>query len=367
VTGDRDEFDEPVRIGNLRWLPDEHTFEDLDPVGTWRHRLDLMKRAGNTAEVERMLTAGPPPGDGPSPSTFAPVVLALEVGGDPGGAIALALAARQIKRLSLIIAMGGPESARFSRHLLDLLGRPDVAVVQSSAPSTLDLSITGLVPPDVPKQSDDVISAVRAVVGHDPYLVLWGNTGPLTDLAAVLRDDPALAGRLRASIAAGPLDAATPPFASDPTSAALALATVRTPSVEAHHPESAVSPTFPTELLAADPTPFDIGADSPVRRSLAAPEAPAWVVLLSHHLDQWFSHGHSASSQYPALMIASVLNRPLMKTSYKPVAADGAGSIRIDATGVELRVTVAWRNHFIEFQEWLLNQLREAIEGSAQG
>jgi hypothetical protein len=361
VTDDRDEFDEPARIGNLRWLPDEHTFEDLDPVGTWRHRLDVARRTGDTEEVERRLKAGPPPGYGPSPSTFAPVILALEVGGDPGGAIALALAARQIQRLSLVIAVGGSDPARFARHLLDLLGRPEVAVVRSSAPSTLDLNIRGLVPPDVPAQNGDVISAVRAVTGQDPYLVLWGNSGPLTDLAAALRADPVLAGRLRASIAAGPLDAATPPFASDPASAALALATVRTPPVEAHHPESAVSPTFPTELLVAEPTSFDIGAHSPVRTSLAAPEAPAWAALLGLHLDLWFSHSHSVSSQYPALMIASVLNRPFLKTSYKPIAADDTGRVRIDAAGVEMRATLGWRDHFIEFHEWLDNQIREAI------
>ena len=145
---DPNESEEPVRYGNLVWREDEQTFEDLDPVGTWYSELERARRRGDTAEVERRLKAGPPPGYGPDPLTFAPVVLAVEVGGDPGGAIAVGVAAKRDERLALVIVMGGPEPARFVRHLLDLAGRPDVAVVASSAPSTGDLSITDLTPPE---------------------------------------------------------------------------------------------------------------------------------------------------------------------------------------------------------------------------
>jgi hypothetical protein len=58
-----EQSDEP-EYGSLIWREDEHAFEDLDPVGTWRHRLQMMERVGNTAEVERMLTARPPLGYG---------------------------------------------------------------------------------------------------------------------------------------------------------------------------------------------------------------------------------------------------------------------------------------------------------------
>jgi hypothetical protein len=361
VTDERDEFDEPVRMGNLLWLPDEHTFEDLDPVGTWRHRLELARRRGDTEEVERRLRTGPPPGYGPAPSTFAPVILALEVGGDPAGAIAVALAARLVKNLALVIVMGGPKAARFTRHLLDLMGRNNVAVVASSAPSIPDAGVAELVPAEVSAQPTDVPAAIRTVTGRDPYLVIWGNSGPLTDLAAALQDDPGLANRLRADVAAGPFDAPTPQFASDPGAAAFALATIRTPPVEAHHPDSAVSPPFPPTLLTVDPTRLDVGPASPLYQRLTEPDAPTWAALLGRDLDRWFTNGNPSSSQYASLMIAAVLSSPLIDSSDNPVVADETGRIRIDPAGVVMETTDGLRDYFIEFRTWLDNQIREAI------
>src|SRR5262245_66480817 len=103
VSVEPNESEQPVRYGNLIWREDEHAFEDLDPVGTWHKELERARRRGDTAEVERRLKAGPPPGYGPDPLTFAPVVLAIDVGRDPGGAIAVGLAAKRDERLALVL------------------------------------------------------------------------------------------------------------------------------------------------------------------------------------------------------------------------------------------------------------------------
>jgi pyrimidine-specific ribonucleoside hydrolase len=261
----------------------------------------------------------------------------------------------------LVIAMGGSESARFARHMLDLAGRSDVAVVASSAPSTPALAVAGLIPSEVPVQPTDVRSAVRAITGAGPYLVVWGNSGPVTDLADALHDDSQLAQRVQTYVAAGPWDAEEPQFASDGPAAAFALATVRTPDVRANHPQSAVSPPLPPALLTAEPQQLHIGPESPLRQRLNAPDAPAWARLLARHLDQWFDQGHPFASLYPALLVGSLVGAPLTQTDVQPVKADDAGRIHVDPDGVEIEVTVGLADYFITVADWVDNQLRDAI------
>jgi pyrimidine-specific ribonucleoside hydrolase len=356
-----DDGTDSAQSGGL-WLDDDLTFEDLDPVRTWRTELERAERAGQTDLAESLRKAGPPLGFGVSPRVLAPVVLSVEVGGDPGGAIGVALAALRTKRLALVIVVGGAEPARYTRYLLNLMRRPDVTVVASSAPSTQDLYVSGLTPSDVPIQATDVARAVRAASAATPYLVLWGNSGPLTDLAAALSADPALADRLGASVAAGPFDSATPQFASDPGSAAFALSVLRKPSVESHDPRAAVRPSFPPELLTADPGQLAISPASPLYRRLTAAESPAWARLLGQHLEQWFDHGQPESVQYAALTVASVEHVPLISTTERSVVVDGTGRIQISPNGTVVDTTLGLRDHFIAFTDWLDDRFREAIQ-----
>lgn len=68
------------------------------------------------------------------------IVLDTDVAGDPDDALALVAAARVLSQPPLVITTDecGGERARFARHLLDLLGRPDVPVVSGA-----DLGNTG--------------------------------------------------------------------------------------------------------------------------------------------------------------------------------------------------------------------------------
>jgi hypothetical protein len=345
----------------MLWLDDDLTFEDLDPVHTWRTDLERAERAGQTDVAERLRAEGPPPGYGESPRKFAPLIVSVEVGSDPGGVIAVALAARHVPLLSLVIVIGGQDAARFTRHLLDLMDRPEVIVVASNAPSTQDSSMMSLTPPQTPEQSADVAGAIRAVTAQTPHLLLWASYGPLTDLAQALANDPGLSDRLAASIGAGPLDAATPQFASDPTSAAMAIAALRKPSVESHDPRAAVRPSHPPDLLTADLDEVTITAGAPLHQLLTASDSERWHHLLGHHLNQWFAQGHVTSSQAASLSVASIMQSPFIESERRSIAVDSTGRIQIDSHGVPMDTTLSTRRWGEVFTEWLTVALGGAV------
>jgi hypothetical protein len=118
------------------------------------------------AQLHQALTAGGPPPEGPSPLATAPVIVDTDLGGDPDDAIAFTVAALTVPELALVITTDElrGERARFARHLLDLLGRPDVPVVGGA---DLDndryFCVEGLTPPTVGQQPDAVAAAVEAV------------------------------------------------------------------------------------------------------------------------------------------------------------------------------------------------------------
>ncbi|SBW21662.1 hypothetical protein FDG2_2081 [Candidatus Protofrankia californiensis] len=226
------------------------------------------------------------------------------------------------------------------------------------------MSIGGLTPAGVPVQSRDVVGAVRTVTVGTPYLVLWANYGSLTDLAAVLADDPRLADRLWGTVAAGPLDdgrgggAERPHFGSDPGAAAAVVGVLRQPSSEARDPRAARGRMLPPSLITAEPEQFAIGARSTLRRLLAALDAPVWAALLAAHLDRWFAQGHAVSLQYAALTVADALGRGFIDVDRERVLVDGAGRVRLDPNGSEMLVTYSV-DHVL-FLDWLERQLREA-------
>lgn len=336
--------------------------DDVDPVGTWQWMIHLAEIQGRTNEAERLRRSGPPPAPGIDPRSFAPMVFATEVGRDPGGAIAVALAALREPSLRLVIAIGDGEGARFTRHLLDLLGRLDVAVASGSGPSAGGtLSIAGVIPPEVPPQSTDVLGSVRRVTASTPYLVLWANHGSLTDLAAVLADAPSLADRLVATVAVGPLEEGgttpgQPHFGSDPVAAASVLRTLRRPSQNACDPRAAVRRMRPPSLITAEPEPLAIGAGSRLHRLFTALDAPAWAALLAAHLDRWFAQGHQISSQYAPLTIAEAMRVVFIDDEPEHVTLDDAGGVRVDPAGSEMMITYSVEN--AAFLEWLERQLR---------
>jgi hypothetical protein len=336
------------------------TRSDRDPVGVWRGLIAEAERRGDQAGAEQLRAGGPPPEPGPSPMLFAPLIAALEIGNDPGGAVAAALAAIEIERLRLVVVAGGAEAARYTRQLLDLIGRPEVAVVAGRVGHAG--AIAGLVSPAVPDQPTDVLRAVRDVTSSTPYAIRWVNAGPLTDLAAVLRDDPDLVRRLDCSIAAAPLEARQPQFDADLESAAFVVTTLRQPDIGSHDPRAAIrAPHHPT-LITVSADGHTVAAHSSLHRRLGAPDAPAWCRLLAAHMDQWFagSGEHGLCSLTPALAVAEARGLPYVDSAPAAVALTASGELVKDPAGRTFRTTRGVRDYLFPFAPWLEATLAEA-------
>ena len=87
------------------------------------------------------------------------------------------------------------QRARFARFLLDSAGRPDVPVVAGQQLSATPCYLaTGLTPSWVASQPREIASAVAAACGGTSGAAHWIGIGPLSNLAAILEDSPALAG-----------------------------------------------------------------------------------------------------------------------------------------------------------------------------
>lgn len=110
---------------------------------------------------------------GPWPEDLrgSPLIIDTDIGGDADDAVAVAAAARCVPELALVTTTdetagphGSGERARFARHLLGTLGRPDVPVTAGAdLGNTRYYCVDGLIPAAVPPQGTDVASAVRAL------------------------------------------------------------------------------------------------------------------------------------------------------------------------------------------------------------
>lgn len=326
--------------GPGEWDKGDDWLVENDPVAVWRLQIEEKERLGDHAEAQRLRAAGPPPTFGPDEYAFSPVILAVEVGTDPGGAIAVAFAGLKLARLRLVIVSGPPPAARFARYLLDLLGRTDVTVVAGAGPSSGTSALDGLVPDDVPAPGGDVLGAVRAVAAEYPYVLLWANSGPLTDLAAVYAADPTLAERISCTMTVGPLDARNPPFASDPASAQAAFAGIRQPTTAHQDPRAKAWQPLGHVLVTAELDRHVVYPQSRLVWMLTGPEAPAWVRPLGQHVRQWYAQGHESLSVYPAVAVGDLARvRHLSQWLIRPVQVDATGRAHLAPEGVKVSLT----------------------------
>jgi hypothetical protein len=326
--------------GPGEWDKSDDWLIENDPVAVWRLQIEEKERHGDHAGAARLREAGPPPTFGPDEFDLSPVILAVEVGTDPGGAIAVAFAALKLPRLRLVIVSGPPSAARFARYLLDLLGRTDVTVVAGAGPSSGTPAIDGLVPDEVPAPGQDVLSAVRAVAAEYPYVLLWANCGPLTDLAAVYTADPTLAERITCTITVGPLDARNPHFASDPAAAESAFAGIRRPTTAHQDPRATAGPPLEPVLVTAELERHLVYPQSKLVWMLTDPDAPAWVGLLGEHVRQWYAQGNQTLSVYPAVAVGDVARvRHLSQWLIRPVRVDSTGRAQVGQEGVTMSLT----------------------------
>lgn len=166
---------------------------------------DLVARAAAGAPA-------PDPANPATPASPIPVVLDCDPGHDDALAIALALARPELRVLG-ITTVGGNAPLRETTHnalrVLALLGRPDIPVAAGAAgPLVRPLETapevhgdSGLDGADLPEPAsaprpEGALEFLRATLASAPEPVTLIPTGPLTNVALLLRTYPELAAKI---------------------------------------------------------------------------------------------------------------------------------------------------------------------------
>ena len=286
-----------------------------------------------------------------------PMIIDTDAGGDPDDAIALIVAAAE-PTLALVVTSDelGGERARFTRHLLDLLGRPEVPVVAGADLGNTRLNtIVDLTPPEVPGQPADVLTAVTEVCSSTEDPVRWVGIGPASNLAMLLTEQPELAKKLVVTQVGGALAYRDPEradhnFRTDPEAAAVLLARAQVPRLLLSEV------TFTREV--------EIAKDSPLHRLLSDPAGPPWARLVAAHMNQWYERFHHATMQHDALALATALERPFVGYYREHVVIDERGRTTVDTeNGFEVRLS--GRARLEPYMRWLTGKIEAALGGSS--
>ncbi|MFF0609163.1 nucleoside hydrolase [Nocardia tengchongensis] len=285
------------------------------------------------------------------PLSTMPLIVDTDIGGDPDDSIAVAVAAGR-PELALVVTSDehGGRRARLARHLLDLLGRSDVPVVAG-----IDLgndkywAAAGLVPHDVPNQSQDVLAAVRKVMATTDSKVRWLGIGPMSNLSTVVAEIPDTAGRLLVTQMGGGLnyrhaDRAEHNIRLDVAAARKVLhAGLRTwivPSDVTFHPSNEIT-------------------SGSAEYELLAESGPAGQLICSH-LDQWFANFYPGTMQHDAMALAQAVGRSFLRTSRVGVELDEIGRM----TPGECQVSLTRSVDYQVFRSWLMQCLAEVLAHS---
>jgi inosine-uridine nucleoside N-ribohydrolase len=244
-----------------------------------------------------------------------PMIIDTAIGGDPDDAIALAIAARHVPQLALVVTSGEQDGyhAGLARHLLDLLDRRDVPVVTGGH--------------HVPPRSHALGAVVSRVLDGTGGSVCWLGLGPMTHLAHVLRTHPQLARRLRLTQAGGTLTGNDPDrnLCRDPAAArAVLVAAARTWLV--------------TSEVA---TGLEITTGSQVYHQLAAPSAPTWARLLAAGIDRWIATRRRGTIQHGPLTLSAALGLGAVQFDSGCVEFEPHGRLQLGQDGPELFYSIA--------------------------
>ncbi|WP_226961947.1 MULTISPECIES: nucleoside hydrolase [Streptomyces] len=283
------------------------------------------------------------------------MIIDTDIGGDADDALALTAAARRVPELALVVTgdEAAGQRARFARHLLDLLERPDVATVAgASLGTTRYFCVDGLTPNEVPPQPTDVVEAVRQVCVGTDGPVRWVGMAPLSNLARVLSQAPELGSRLRVTQMGGALSYRDPDSAEH--NIRLDVASART---VLHAATSGILPT--PEFIASEVTftpRIEVTARSPLYQSLRSFQE-AWARLLVDHLDRWFASFYPGSMQHDALALSAALDLPYVDSDHLKIEMDAIGRTTRAAAGHGTRVKWSLTAEYEPFMRWLTASL----------
>ncbi|SDN55632.1 nucleoside hydrolase [Allokutzneria albata] len=326
--------------------------DQYDPFGINRTQRDMQAvsdRLGLDYQVQGWL---------PRSLRETPLIVDTDAGGDPDDAIALIVAAAE-PTLALVVTSDelGGERARFVRHLLDLLGRPEVAVVAGSDLGNTRLNcIEGLAPAEVAHQPTDVLAAVTEVCSSTVDQVRWVGIGPASNLAMLLTERPELAERLAVTQVGGALRYRAPEradhnFRVDPGAAAVLLEKARIPRLQLSEV------TFTPEV--------EIEKDSPLHRLLSDPAGPPWAQLVAAHLDQWYERFHHGTMQHDALALTEALEIAFVDYYREHVVIDERGRTTVASDG-GIEVLLSGDARLDDYMRWLTAQVEAAVAGHAE-
>ncbi|MFF2350428.1 nucleoside hydrolase [Kitasatospora sp. NPDC058115] len=274
----------------------------------------------------------------------APLIIDTDIGGEPDDAMALAVAARHLPELALVITTDetGGERARFTRHFLDLLGRPEVPVTAGRELSaTPYFWVRDLIPGAVPPQHDDPAAAVAAVCRRTRGPVRWLGLGPMSNLADVLTGRPELADRLEVTQMGGALSYRDPTqaqynFRLDPDAARLALAAARRLRLVTY------DVTFAPAIA--------ISAGSRLHEDLAGSPCE-WATVLAAQCDRYYRGYYPSTIPHTPLALSAAAGESFVDFTRQRLAVDAYGRTRLDPDGTP--VDLSTHADHTRFAAWL--------------
>ncbi|QNE17219.1 nucleoside hydrolase [Kribbella qitaiheensis] len=276
----------------------------------------------------------------------APMIIDTDIGGDPDDTVAVVAAARNVPELKLVITSDeyGGERARFVRYLLDLVGRPDVKVVEGSDLGNTRLYfVDGMFPADVPRQGTDVVAAVAEVCASTAGPVRWVGMGPLSNLSALQSERPELVAKMVVTQMGGAIDYRDPSraehnFRVDPEAVIRML-----PVLELWGPRFVVSDVTFTPAM-------EITTDSPIYKKWAEPDAPPWAKVLKTHNDRWMDR-YPGSMQHDGLTLAAATLWPGIRFVQEKVVLDSIARMSRSDDGIEISMSNSV--DYSAFMSWL--------------
>jgi inosine-uridine nucleoside N-ribohydrolase len=291
-------------------------------------------------------------GPWPEDLRHSPMIIDTDIGGDADDAVAVAVAARQVPELALLITSDEVQGqrARFARHLLDLMGRSNVRVVAgASLGESRYYCVDGLTPSAVPDQPTDVVAAVHEVCAAAAGPVRWVGMAPLTDLARILAEAPEAASRLRVTQMGGALRYRDPSRAEhnirlDVPSARQVLDAVARGALAA--------PEFVASEVTFTPR-IEITPETSLYRQLRDPRAAPWARLLADHLDRWFAQFYAGTMQHDALTLTAALDLPFVDSDQLSIEMDAIGRTTEAPPGQGTRVRWSRSAEYEPFMAWL--------------
>jgi inosine-uridine nucleoside N-ribohydrolase len=285
--------------------------------------------------------------------TASALIIDTDIGGEPDDAMAIAIAARHLPQLALVLTTDekNGQRARLVRHYLELLGRHDVAVAAGHTRSSRPYFwIEDLIPDRIPSQSHDIISAVSALCKRISGNLYWLGLGPMTNLASVLSIRPDLADRMRIVQMGGALNYRDPSLAQynfrlDPSAAMAVIASNPT-----HLHLVTYDVTFMPQLA--------IHSNSALYEDLSSASEP-WTRLLADQCDRYFDAYYPSTIPHTPLALSALMGEPFVHFAPRRIIVDGLGRTRESRSGQQVMLSTG-ADHG-SFGAWLARALTEPL------